>query len=165
MHKTIVPLALSLLALAGACRSTPPSNPEISEVRWITWEHPSAGFRLQVPESWTVQSSRNGVRIRNDGYPVLQVAWLSPDEARGRGLWAGKPRVAATTLAGKPGDLYVYRHYDGPFWVRVVSHVIERDGRELALEFRTDLDEPDAVQRHIRESFEIVPLGERAEVD
>lgn len=149
------PLAAALLLLAGCGRDTPPPNPESASVRWQTYTDPRLGFSFEHPDVFEVSNDREGrgLILRYDGYPVVSVGHYSESEADSRGLWAGREPQGAIRLGGRPGVRYVYDHSEVLSSMRTVSYVVEHDGKFLGLEFRTDLDRPDAVQQHMLDSF------------
>lgn len=144
----------ALLAVAG-CESTPPELPDPASVSWITYTNPVLGYSVDVPSSFVRQeNSRNpSVLFRYDGFPVVAVNFVSREEGKKRGLWVGKEPAGTIHLGNRDGKRYVYRHYDGPSYMRTMSYVVEHQGKYLGLEFRTGNEEPDTVQSRILASF------------
>jgi len=56
-------------------------------------------------------------------------------------------------LAGKQGLKYVYNHYDAIFYMRTISYVVDYKDKYLGLEFRTDNQELDEIQKKILSSL------------
>ena len=112
---------------------------------------------MDVPDLYASRKHGGGpnVLFRYDGYPVLSISLVDEREGHSRGLWVGHDPVGSIQLAGRDGEKYVYRHYDGPSYMRTVSYVVEHRDRWLAVEFRTELEEADALQRRILESFRL----------
>jgi hypothetical protein len=110
---------------------------------------------VDVPDFYSGGEHQNGrsVLFRHDGYPVLSISFVDEYEGDSRGLWVGHESVGSIRLAGRDGKRYVYRHYDGPSYMRTVSYVVEHRDRWLGLEFRTELEEADPLQQRILESF------------
>jgi len=150
MKRLVASLGLLLVA---SCSGTPPRNPATESVTWRSYHNPQAGYTIQIPNNYAVQERGVDTLFRFDGYPVLAVNWADEASARHRGLWPGHEPAGVTEVGGVEGSRYVYSHYDGPSSMRTVSHVVKHGGRYLAVEFRTDLDEPDGVQQHILDSL------------
>ena len=83
----------------------------------------------------------------------MAINYTTKREADERGLWADHKAAGKIKLAGQSGKQYIYNHYDGPFYMRTISYVIELDSKFLALEFRTQNEKTDSLQQHILESF------------
>ena len=64
--------------------------------------------------------------------------------------------MGSIELDNREGLKYIYDHYDGPFYMRTVSYVVEYGGKFLGLEFRTDREELDDVQRRVLRSFRFI---------
>ena len=165
-------LRLVLICAVGPladCVGTPPQNPDPAAVSWTTYTNREAGYSVDVPDLYTspVHSGGPSVLFRHDGYPVLSISLVDEHEGDSRGLWVGHEPVGSIQLAGRDGEKYVYRHYDGPSSMRTVSYVVEHRNRWLGVEFRTELEEADALQRRILESFrfsgELPEEGSRGE--
>ena len=153
IHRALALIAFVIAGSLPACHGTPPPSPDAESVRWATYTDETVGFSLDYPDVYTVTGQSGSVRMRHDGYPVISIALETEQGARRRGLWSKHDPVGEIELGGRDGKRYVYHHYDGPFSMRTVSYVVEHDGKYLGLEFRTALDQPDAVQRHILDSF------------
>lgn len=148
-----VPLLVA--ALAGACGGPPPENPAPDDVGWRTFVNETVGYSIEVPDVYIPMTHAGGrdVLFRYEGYPVIAISWVDEAEGRGRGLWPAHEPAGAVTLGGRPGSLYIYDHYDGPFGMHTVSRVVEHGGRMLGVELRTDHETPDPLQQRILESF------------
>lgn len=154
------PHRLSLLCLTlliAGCENRPPPPLSMSKVEWATYNNEQVGYTVQYPAAFTLQNSSNGrdLLLRHDGFPVIAINYTTRQEADSRGLWAGKEPAGDIELAGKAGEKYSYNHYDGPFYMRTFSYVIEHNDRFLAVEFRTKSDSVDSLQQHILQSFSL----------
>jgi len=142
----LVILALSLAVISG-CDSTPEWP---LQTQWRSYTHPTLGYSIDIPKDCTIQAN---TIFRFHGQPILCVNYVTPDEARRRGLWPGNDPMGDITLAGHKGRKYIYQHCDGLSCMNVISYVIDYRGRKLGLEFRMQGDELGDVQRHVLESF------------
>ncbi len=154
------PHSLSLLFLTlliTGCEDRPPPPLSMATVEWATYSNEQVGYTVQYPAAFTLQNSSNGrdLQLRHDGFPVIVINYTTRQEAEGRGLWADHEPVGDVELAGKTGKKYVYNHYDGPFYMRTHSYVIEHNDRFLAVEFRTKSNSADSLQQHILQSFSL----------
>ncbi len=136
-----------------ACGGSPPANPEAGTFRWATYHHPTAGYTLEHPDVYVVQEHGGGVLLRYDDYPCVSISLTDEQRADDRGLWAGHDPTGEIRLGDRDGRRFVYHHYDGPFSMRTVSYVVEHRDEYLALEFRTERDDPDEIQHRILDSF------------
>lgn len=154
MRVPFIPV-LALTVLISSCENRPPPALSMASVEWATYTNEKVGYTVQYPANYTLDKSRNGrdVLFRYDGFPVLAVNFTTTDEADGRGLWADHEPVGDVDLAGQQGRQYVYNHYDGPFYMRTLSYVVEHRDRFLAVEFRTQNESVDSLQHHILRSF------------
>mgnify|MGYP001186605707 CR=1 FL=1 len=127
----------------------------MSKVEWATYNNEQVGYTVQYPVAFTLQNSSNGrdLLLKQDGFPVIAINYTTREEADSRNLWAGHEPAGDIEFAGKTGKKYIYNHYDGPFYMRTFSYVIEHNDRFLALEFRTKNDSVDSLQQHIFQSF------------
>ena len=139
-----------------SCENSPPPALSMVRIHWATYENLKADYSLQYPSaySWREHHSGQDVLFRYDGFPLLAVNRTTEEKARKRGLWVDHEPVSdEIVFGGKRGRKYIYKHYDGPFYMKTLSYVVEDDGKYIALEFRTLNTELDSVQKHIVESF------------
>ncbi len=138
-----------ILGLAGflmtGCGGTPPQNPSANAVAWKVYSNPVVGYSLEYPDLYETEEDHDGrtVLLRYDGYPVISIRHADEQEGRSHGLWINHEAVETIELDQREGLKYIYNHYDGPFYMRTVSYVIEYGGKFLGLEFRTDREELD----------------------
>tara|TARA_Y100000590_G_scaffold404917_1_gene492824 strand:+ start:2518 stop:2913 length:396 start_codon:yes stop_codon:yes gene_type:complete len=127
----------------------------MSKLEWATYNNEQVGYTVQYPTAFTLQNNSNGrdLILRHNGFPVIAINYTTREEAVSRDLWAGYEPAGDIELAGKAGKKYIYKHYDGPFYMRTFSYVIEHNNRFLALEFRIKNDSVDSLQQHILQSF------------
>lgn len=145
----------SLLPATG-CTMPDPPEPETGTFEWSTYENRTVGFALEIPGVYQAETQEDGhaVLFRADRGVPVKVYWMTEAEAEGRGLWFGKTAVQEIKLAGIEGQLYEYKHCDGPLCSTMKSYVVPLRGHHLALEFRSSgpLHE---VNRHILDSFRL----------
>jgi len=142
-------LALGLALFVLLPRELPRLDPATAS--WMTYEHEALGFSCELPREYRAETDEDGVRFRFEGAPLVSISLTTRERAADRGLWGEHDPVGETELGGRPGALYRYEHYDGPFGMPVVSYVVPYRGRFLAVEFRnTGLD---AVDRRVLGSF------------
>ncbi|MCZ6485253.1 MAG: hypothetical protein O6826_06110 [Acidobacteria bacterium] len=148
---------LSVFFMTG-CGGTPPHNPAAYAVTWKVYANPVVGYTLEHPDFYETEEDHDGqsVLLRYDGYPVISIRHVDEPEGRSRGLWIKHQAVDSIELGQREGLKYIYDHYDGPFYMRTVSYVVEHGGKFLGLEFRTDGEALDEVQRRILQSFQFV---------
>jgi len=147
--------ALPLFILTSGCESKPPPALSMASVRWVTYKNENVGYTLQYPVAYILQTSQTSrdILFRHNGFPALAINYTTKGEADERGLWTDHKAAGKIKLAGQSGKQYIYNHYDGPFYMRTVSYVIELDSNFLALEFRTQTEKTDSLQQHILDSF------------
>ena len=147
--------AALLLVATVACESTPPPPPAEGTYSWRSYANESVGYVLEIPSTYVPHPAHGGkdVIFRQDGFPVLCVNFVTPEEGRSRGLWAKHEPAREAVLGGRRAAVIPYRHHDGPSFMQVLSFVAPHRGQELGLEFRTPNREPDALQQHILDSF------------
>jgi hypothetical protein len=147
--------ALVLLVLAGCAPAALDWPDEILSRAWSIYRNDAVGYAFHYPAACSVEEDDGGrtVRFRYHGAPIIAISFASEREAARRGLWPDHLPVGEVTLGGRKGQKYVYNHYGGPFGVHTVSYVVPHNDRQLGLEFRTDDDDPSAVQREILSSF------------
>ena len=152
--------SLSLLCLGlivSGCENRPPPALSMSKVEWATYSNEQVGYTVQYPAAFTLHNRNNGrdLLLSHDGFPVVTINYTTRQEAGSRDLWADHEPVGNIELADKSGEKYIYNHFDGPFYMRTFSYVIEYKDRFLALEFRTKNDSVDSLQQHILQSFSL----------
>jgi hypothetical protein len=137
------------------CGGTPPANPPASAVAWKTYSNSVVGYTLEYPDIYESQEHHEvrDVLFRFDSYPVVSISHVDEQEGRSRGLWVQHDAVESIQIAGRPGNQYRYDHYDGPFYMRTMSYVVPHQEKFLGLEFRTNMEQPDQIQRRILQSF------------
>jgi hypothetical protein len=145
-----------LFVLVGNGGCQPDTPLDINQVQWSTYTNSLLKYSLQYPNGYTVQQEANGASVMfKTGMfrtPML-VRYTSEAEGKQRGLWFGNQPTAPIELGGKKGYKYVYKHYDGPLGARMIAYVVEYQGQFLGLEFRSDGNDLDAVQKQIVQSF------------
>lgn len=151
---------IALLAglLTAGCGGSPPPNPAASAVVWKTYSNSVVGYSLEYPDVYTPQEHHQGrdVLFRYDDYPVISISHVDEEEGRGRGLWVKYGAVRSIQLSGRQGKQYRYDHYDGPLYMSTMSYVVPHQEKFLGLEFRTNLEQVDEVQRRILRSFQFL---------
>ncbi len=157
MKQLCLTLGLSGFLMAG-CGGTPPQSPPANAVAWKVYSNPVVGYTLEHPDLYETEEDHDGrtVLLRYDGYPVISIRHADEQEGRSRGLWIKHEAVGSIELDSREGLKYIYDHYDGPFYMRTVSYVVEHGGQFLGLEFRTDREELDGVLRRVLRSFRFI---------
>ncbi len=157
MKQLCLILGLSGFSMAG-CGGTPPQNLPVDAVAWRVYSNPVVGYALEHPDLYETEEDHDGrtVLLRYDGYPVISIRHADEREGRSHGLWIKHKAVGSIELDKRGGLKYIYDHYDGPFYMRTVSYVVEHGGKFLGLEFRTDREELDDVQRRVLRSFRFI---------
>jgi hypothetical protein len=157
MKQLCLILGLSGFLMTG-CGGTPPQNPSATAVAWKVYSNPVVGYTLEHPDLYETEEDLDGgtVLLRYDGYPVISIRHADEQEGRRHGLWIKHEAVGSIELDRREGLKYIYDHYDGPFYMRTVSYVVEYGGKFLGLEFRTDREELDDVQRRVLRSFRFI---------
>lgn len=145
-------LAATLAIIFGGCDSTP-HWPAPASGGWSTFTHPTLGYSVDYPTGCKVQQDERGVLIRFEGGPIIAINWVTDNEGRHRGLWAGHDPAGEIELGGHKGTLYRYQHGDGPLVMNVISYVVPYRGRSLGLELRTAGDTLTPAQQHVVDSF------------
>ncbi len=146
---------LLCFALTLGCRSRAPENPEISDVNWQTYSNANLNISLSYPDIYTVDEDRDahGTLFRYGGHPVISLRFTDEHQGKSHGLWFGNRPEKSIELAGKQGLKYVYNHYDAIFYMRTISYVVDYNDKYLGLEFRTDNQELDEIQKKILSSL------------
>ncbi len=141
-------LRIVAFLMLGACTSEPPANPQPAAVSWTTWQDYGLGLTLDHPDSWSAESfgDARALVLRNEGYPVLVVSYLTAAEAEDDGLWARYDQVGTGTLAGEPAALYAYDYVEPPSSLPTRSWVIPWREKSLSVAFRVRDGQLDAVQ-------------------
>jgi hypothetical protein len=144
---------LLALALTG-CQGSPPAL-DPSTVRWTSTALASLGVTVFHPDVYTPTPRDDSYTpFRHGRFMPLIVRWVDESEGRRSGLWFESSPVADITLAGIPGREYIYRHYDGPFGVRMIAYVIPWRGKYLGVELRAN-GNLDPVQEEIMARFSL----------
>ena len=146
---------LGLLILAAGCQSRPPQPPDAEAVGWSTYSSAAVGYSLDYPDVYAVQEEEGGALtlFRHEGYPCIAIRYTDERQGRRRGLWHRHDPVGTIDLGGRSGQRFIYDHYDGPFFMHTVSYVVAHRGKSVGLEFRTDGEELDTVQRRVMSSL------------
>ena len=159
-RKAIAGLAAGAMTLAilvlSACAAPPHLVP--GTFGWAQYTDPSLGLTVSYPDSYTPRVEGDGsyVAFRSGRFTPLIIRFVDEADGRKRGLWFGHPAAGAVVIGNIEGQQYMYRHYDGPFGVRMVACVIPWRGKYLALEFRTD-GELDPVQDEVLRRAVLAP--------
>ena len=148
-------LVLAVAWLLGTCRSAPPELPP--DFEWTTWSNAAAGYSLEVPAVYVadVEDGGNAVFFRWRRTMPVKVYLTDLESAKSRGLWVDEEPTGTTRMAGLPAVTYDYTHCDGPLCSRSASFVVARDGRWLALEFRSE-GELNTVNQRVLSSFTLL---------
>ena len=148
-------MAMLLLvgSLAPACEVSPEPL-EDHGLEWTTYES-ETGFFIDHPSVVEAIPEGAGVAFAYKGTPV-RVIFTDSATAADHGLWVRSDPVEEIELAGRPGQKYVYNHWDGPVYVRTVAFVVPYRDQWLAVEFRTP-DELTSVQQRMLASFGFAP--------
>jgi len=148
MKRTLVLLAAFALI---ACDTTPrwPASAD----GWKTYRNENIGISLEYPGQCSVDDEGHRVLIRNDGAPIISIAWTTEADARKNGLWPGHEPIGPVQLGGRAGKLYRYSHSDGPFGMRTTSFVVPHRAKYFALEFRISEEELGPIAKQVLDSF------------
>ena len=143
-----------LFAVVG-CKSAAPENPAIQEVTWQHYANHTVGVSLSYPDIYTVDEDADvhGALFRYGGHPVISLRRTDEHQGKKHGLWFGHKPDKSIQLGGRDGLRYLYDHYDGPFYMRTISYVVELEDDYVGLEFRTENEELDEIQNKILTSF------------
>lgn len=144
-----------LLAIAAGCRTPARLSPDPATVHWASYTNDVVGYAVEYPDTYQLCEHHGGAdaQLRHGRHPSIVIHWVREGDGRSRGLWPKAAPLEPIQLGGRAGQRYVYDHYDGPFYMRVVSYVVEHRGRQLGLEFRTNREDLDPVQQHVLDSF------------
>jgi len=157
MQFKLMSATLILLGLS-CCHGNPPEHPGLTTVKFTKYSNDTLGFSVEIPSFYSVnEDGQDTVIFRMDGYPVLMVNLLTEKRAEKRGLWARSAVHSAGSLSGMPAKHYRYDHFDGPFAMHTISWVVPWQRKYLEFALRTNATEPDSVQQHIKDSFQLIP--------
>lgn len=122
------------------------------QLTWVTYRNTALGYTLEYPSILRLRVE-GGTALFDYGWgvPVL-VRFTDESGGRNRSLWFGHEPVGPVELSGRPGELFIYEHKEGPSAIRTVSYVIPLEGKYLAFEFRTG-GELNPVQKRMLDSF------------
>jgi hypothetical protein len=135
-----------------------PAPLDPTTVTWTTYHDEELGFTLRHPDVWTPHRVRGFVVFAGSGRTApMRVSQMSRDEARRRGYWGRNEAVSVGRRGQTTGELFRYRHHDGPIYDPFLTWVVPRRDLELAVEFLTHNQEPDAVQIAVLESLVLEP--------
>lgn len=142
---------LLLVGLLSACDIDPPSMPDVSNVRWASWNDAGLGVSFDYPSVLSVDATNTGADVffRSADGPVMVLRVARADEWRAGSLWFGSEPVGTIELSGVAGKVYRYRH-DG---VSTIAYVVPYRDASLALEFRSRSLEPDAFRARVLSSL------------
>lgn len=148
---------VALLIPAG-CHIEPPAPPPEGSYAWASYAHPTLGYSLNYPDAFEVaaQDSNDAV-FTYQGRTTFRVVSATEEEARQRGLWGEHTPAEAVAVGGREGHRYAYDHWDGPSYVHTVVYVVPHRGKSLGVEFRTEADTADGVQRRVLGSISFLP--------
>lgn len=148
---------LALLVFAGlcaaACSSSPPAPLDPEGVTWTTYTDEELGFSLRHPDVWTPRHHQGTVVFVEGRKAPMRVSVRSREEARKRGYWGRNDAVSTGRRGQNTGELFLYRHFDGPIYDPFLTWVVPHRNQELALEMYTRNQELDAVQSAIVDSL------------
>ena len=143
------------MLIINSCENTPPPALSIAKVEWATYNNERVGYKLQYPAAFNLKTDLNGkdLLLKHGGFPVMAINYTNENEAHDRGLWADHEPVGNIILANKKGKKYVYNYFNGPFFMRTLSYVIEYQSHFLAVEFRTENETIDSLQQQTGKGF------------
>jgi hypothetical protein len=148
---------LALLCASGlcavACSSRPPEPLEPEGVTWTTYTDEELGFSLRHPSAWTPRRHQGTVVFVAASGAPMRVSLRSREEARRRGYWGRNEPVSTGQRGQTAGELFRYRHFDGPIFDPFLTWVVPHRGLELAVELYTRNQELDSVQSAIVDSL------------
>lgn len=147
--------ALGALALT-ACEQPVPDPLDEDSVEWTTYTNRTLGFSLDIPASYDIEVDDNSVVLSDDGHTAVRVTHADREEARNRGLWAQVEPREEREYAGRTGQYYVYKHWDGPSYVPTLAWVVRHQGKDLGVEFRTTEVEMNDVHEHMLKSLDLM---------
>jgi len=149
---------LVALLITTSCHVEPPGPPPEGSYAWDSYTHPTLGYRVAYPDVFDLADGRgDDVVFTYLGRPTFRVLYATEEEAGQRGLWGGQAPVETVAVGGREGHRYVYDHWDGPSYVHTVVYVVPLRGKALGVEFRTDADTVDDVQRRVLDSITFLP--------
>ena len=161
--RTSLLVGAGVALIAAACRQGAPPPPAEGSFEWTTYSNEAIGYAMSIPDVYRADEEGDGTAVlfRWEGRVPVKVYLTDERNGRHRGLWPGKDSDGAIELGGRPGRLYAYDHWDGPFGSAMRSYVVPYRGKELGLEFRSD-GELNEVNQRILESFTFVEPRESA---
>ena len=136
-HVVVATLAAVALTSLG-CRVEGAELP--APAAWRSYQNAALGVAFDIPEYFVVQEDRGGTLFRFQGGNAVLLRFVDEQDGRGRGLWIDEPPAGATTLGGRAGNRYLYRHHDGPVYSVTEAYVVPHRGKQLGLEFRSQND-------------------------
>jgi hypothetical protein len=151
-------LAWLLLAFATvACSSRAPAPLDPAAVAWSTYHDEELGFTLRHPDAWTPRRHRGAVLFLDGRDAPMRVSLMPREEARRRGYWGRNTPLFEGLRGQTSGELFRYRHFDGPIYDPFLTWVVPHRGLELALELYTANEDLDEVQSAIVDSLVVDP--------
>ena len=138
---------------AAACSSSPPEPLDPEGVTWTTYTDEELGFSLRHPDVWTPRHHQGTVVFVEGRKAPMRVSLRSREDARKRGYWGRNEAVSTGRRGQNTGELFRYRHHDGPIYDPFLTWVVPHRKLELALEMYTRNQELDAVQSEIVDSL------------
>ena len=144
------------------CRAPSPETLEAGTFEWAAYTDEQLGYSLEYPKIYAIIKQHDGkdVVFKQDGTTAFRVLFVTQEEGDSRGLWVESKPVENIEMSGRPGRRYVYDHFDGPVYSHTIAFVIDYRDRLLGIEFRTDENMLDEVQKRILDSFKFEMAGE-----
>lgn len=129
-----------------------PTTPDPSTISWIQHRDNEVGYSLSYPDVFEVEKRRGEPFFSYGGPTFFRVIYITPSEAKARGLWGGHEPVADVLMGGRTAHKYVYRHVDFNVYRPMVAFVVEHHGKQLGIEFPMQDAPLDAVRQQILDS-------------
>ena len=133
-------LGAAIVPVVAGCRQQAPRAPAEGSFEWTTYANEAVGYKMEIPDVYRIDEEGGGdaVYFRWDGRVPVKVYLTDERNGRRKGLWPGEDPSGPIELGGRPGQLYEYDHWDGPFNSAIRAYVVPHEGKELGLEFRSD---------------------------
>lgn len=148
-------VGIGIVAMSCSKPSVPVQNLKAEEVTWTSYTDPFLSYSLRYPVVFKCEVySEGSAFFRYDGEVPVVIRYADKKEGKKRGLWFGEEPVGTIALAGRTGDKYIYKHWDGPFAARTIAYVIPYQEKFLGIEFRTP-NELNEIQQQMLDSFKL----------